>query len=276
MRVFFSLFCEHVSEGSYGRINLLDVLPQKQIAIPHVNYLFKGYIVVWISAESAKIKKKLNFYKPDGSLLNSFDFPKQPDDNLEKSICFPLIWPIDNYGEYKIEIIFEDGVNNYLRKFNVIKGDATSFNFDKEEIPPQIVLGSNDQIQAQDWFKKIFKKARKSILVIDNFWTTKELAYLLSEIKPEIILSLYTKNCRKIVQDAENVKMIHSNTNVKSSIKIHDRYICLDGDAEIWHIGSSLNYAGKKVTTINKVFAIEAIKKLKNEINAIFPGTFLV
>ena len=274
MRVFFTFFCEHASEGSYGRFNFQGVLPQKRIAIPHKNYAFKGYIVVWLSAETAKIKKKLNFYKPDGSLLNSFNFPEQPDDGLEKSICFPLIWTLDAYGNYKIEITFEDEIENYIREFSVIKGEAASLNFDREEIPPQIVLGVNDQTQARTWFKKIFKKARKSILVIDNFWTTKELAYLLSEIKPEIRLILYTKSDKRINQDAENVKVIHTDTIVKSSNKIHDRYICLDGDSEIWSMGSSLNYAGKKVTTINKLSSIEAIKKLKSETNSIFPDTF--
>ena len=39
-------------------------------------------------------------------------------------------------------------------------------------------------------------------------------------------------------------------------------------------MGSSLNYAGKKVTTINKLSSIEAIKKLKSETNSIFPDTF--
>lgn len=276
MRVFFTFFCEHVEEGSYGRLNFRGVLPQKQIAIPHVNYVFKGYIVICLSTETAKIKKKLNFYKSDDSLLNSFDFPEQLDDGLEKSICFPLIWPIKKFGRYKIEITFEDGVSNYLREFMVIEGGAASLNFDKEEIPPQIILGANDQVQAQDWFKKIFKKARKSILVIDNFWTTQELTYLLSEIKPGIELSLYTKSDRRIIQDAENVKNIHLKTTVKSSGKIHDRYICLDGDSEIWHIGSSLNHAGKRVTTINELSSIGAIKKLKDEINNIFPSTFIV
>lgn len=275
MRVFFTFFCEHVDEGSYGRINFHGVLPQKQLAIPHKNYVFKGYIVTWISSEAAKIKRKLNLYKSDDVLLSSFDFPEQPDDGLEKSMCFPLNWLIEDFGNYKIEIIFEDGEENYSREFKVIQGDAASLNFAKEEIPPQIILGANDQIQAQEWFKKIFKKAQKSIFVIDNFWTTKELAYLLHEIKPEIELSLFTKKDSRIITDARNVINLHQQTIVKSNNKIHDRYICIDGDSEVWNIGSSLNYAGKRLTTINKVSSIEAIKKLKAEINNIFPGTFL-
>lgn len=272
MRVYFTLFCEHVYPSSYGRADFKGVLPQKQIAIPHLPYGFKGSLVIDLSVEALSLKKKLNLYNAENDLLGSFDLPVLADSDMEKIVPFELVWEIEKYGKYRLEIIFEDGQETYSREFDVIKGDAASFNLAKEEIPHQIMLGINDLVQAQEWFKKIFKKARKTILVVDNFWTTKELGYLLSEIKPEIVLSLYTK--KEFVKDAEKVKVIHPNTEVKSSNKIHDRYICLDGDSEIWHIGASLNHAGKKVTTINKVTSLEAINKLKTEINGLFPKTF--
>ncbi len=274
MRVFFTLFCEHVSEGSYGRINLIGILPQKQIAIPHLRYVFKGYLVVWVSSETAKVNKKLNFYNPNNTLISSFDFPEHTDDDLEKSIYFPVNWPIDKLGEYLIEILFEDGEETYKREFNVVIGPAASLNLETGEIPPQIVLGGNDQIHAREWFKKIFRRAKKTILVIDNFWTTKELEYLLSEIKPEIKLVLFVKDQERRKKDTENVKLLHANTDIKTSTKIHDRYICLDEDSEIWQIGSSLNHAGGNIMTINKLTSIEAIQKLKSEVNNIFPDTF--
>jgi len=272
MRIYFTLFCEHISPSSYGRVDLTGVLPQKQMGIPHLPYIFKGDIAINLSVEALNLKKKLNLYNAENDLLGSFEIPAIAVSDMEKIVPFHLTWKIEKYGKYRLEIVFEDEKETYTREFDVIKGDAASLNLEKEEVPPQILLGTNDLTQAQDWLKKIFKKARKSILVVDNYWETKQLIYLLSEIKPEINLLLYTKKER--VKEAEKVRVFHSNTVVQSSNKIHDRYICLDGDSEIWHIGSSLNHAGKKVTTINKITHLEAINKLKQEINKLFPNTF--
>ena len=94
---------------------------------------------------------------------------------------------------------------------------------------------------------KILNKAKKEIIIIDNY-ADETLLEVISKIDKEIILITSKKllkdiDINKYNKQYHNLKVIINNT-------FHDRFIILDKD-KIYHLGSSINHLGNKTSSIN-------------------------
>lgn len=118
--------------------------------------------------------------------------------------------------------------------------------FDKKE---QLFF-PGETYDAYSEITNILKETKKELIIIDSY-ADKNLLDFVRNIKANIILitsdkvKISTLEIEKFNKQYNNLKVIKNNT-------FHDRYFIID-QQKFLHIGTSLNYAGDKVFTINKL-----------------------
>ena len=135
-------------------------------------------------------------------------------------------------------------------------------NFIDPDTYKHFLLMNGEKIEADVAYPKIYKSAKKSIYVVDNYIGLKTLELLrAAKDKTEIIVfSDNIKNKDMLTKSILNdFRKDYPNINLKLKIagkKYHDRYIAIDYETEnetIYHCGSSSKDAGNKVSSITKI-----------------------
>lgn len=135
-------------------------------------------------------------------------------------------------------------------------------NFIDPDTYKHFLLMNGDKIEADVAYTKIYKSAKKSIYVVDNYIGLKTLELLrAAKDKTEIIVfSDNIKNKDMLTKSILNdFRKDYPNINLKLKIagkKYHDRYIAIDYETEnetIYHCGSSSKDAGNKISSITKI-----------------------
>ena len=135
-----------------------------------------------------------------------------------------------------------------------------SDNFISDTDLKSLVVYRGQKFEADLAYIDIYKKAKKSIYVIDDYVNIKTL-HLLSHKKKGVHVVLFTENgfgrpgflTSSEVTDFENE---YPTLQIKPNQDCHDRFIVLDygtKDEKVFHCGASSKDAGKKVCAINAI-----------------------
>ena len=134
-----------------------------------------------------------------------------------------------------------------------------------KEIQPKQGIFFNGQIfDAYKFVSDIFRKAKKSIIIIDNYIDDTVLIHLTKK-KKRVKVSIYTDNISEQLKlDIKKFNKQYPIMKVKELKKFHDRFIIVDENT-VYHFGASLKDLGKKCFAFSKmdINTIEILKKLK-------------
>ena len=114
------------------------------------------------------------------------------------------------------------------------------------------IFFDGEYYDALSFLKKLFSKAQSKIILIDPYSNLDTLDYFKVK-KDSTEAYLYTSD-----KSALSNQEINAFNNQYGKLKIHinntfhDRFIILD-DKELYHLGTSLNYAGKKTFAVTKM-----------------------
>ncbi|MDT8337877.1 MAG: ORF6N domain-containing protein [Sulfurimonas sp.] len=98
---------------------------------------------------------------------------------------------------------------------------------------------------AYAFISELIRKAKKSIILIDNYCDETTLTHL-SKADPKVKITLLCKTISKQLKlDIEKYNAQYKNLEAKEFKSSHDRFLILD-EKEIYHIGASLKDLGKK------------------------------
>ena len=135
-------------------------------------------------------------------------------------------------------------------------------NFIDPETYKHFLLMNGDKIEADVAYTKIYKSAKKSIYVIDNYVGLKTLE-LLRAARDKTQIIVFSDNVKNKDMLTKNIlddfRKDYPNIDLKLKIagkKYHDRYIAIDHgtDNEAFYLcGASSKDAGNKVSTITKI-----------------------
>ena len=123
------------------------------------------------------------------------------------------------------------------------------------------VILNGEPFKADVAYQSIYRKANKSIIIIDDYIGVKTLRHLASA-KKNVTFTIISDNKgshplrRSEYEDFLSEYPDREVTYVKSAGKTHDRYIVLDYGArtmKVFLCGSSSKDSGKKITTIMQV-----------------------
>ena len=138
---------------------------------------------------------------------------------------------------------------NHINNKLIDHDDKLNYLFSKFDKKERLYL-NNKEYDAYSDIKEIFKESKKEIIVIDNY-VDKTFLDLIRNIKSKVIL--ITKTNSKLTKlDIEKYNKQYKNLTIIYTNKFHDRYFILDKKF-IYHCGSSINHAGSKVFSINKL-----------------------
>ena len=135
-------------------------------------------------------------------------------------------------------------------------------NFIDPDTYKHFLLMNGDKIEADVAYTKIYKSAKKSIYVIDNYIGLKTLE-LLRTAKDNVEVIIFSDNTRNKDMLTKNIlndfRRDYPNINLKMRIagkKYHDRYIAIDYGTEneaFYLCGASSKDAGNKISSITKI-----------------------
>ncbi|NOR45908.1 MAG: ORF6N domain-containing protein [Candidatus Delongbacteria bacterium] len=128
----------------------------------------------------------------------------------------------------------------------------------KDDLPEQGVFFQGEIFKAYKFVSNIFRSAKSSIVIIDNYIDDTVLTHLTKKNK-NVKVKILTKSISKQLKlDIDKFEKEHFAIEVKAYKKSHDRFIVID-DEIVYHFGASLKDLGKKLFGFSK-FEIDALK----------------
>ena len=146
-------------------------------------------------------------------------------------------------------LIEQNYINNLvLEDHNKIKKLENTFQRFEEKKQINEIYYKGQIYDAYSKIKDIFCLAKKELVIIDGY-ADKTVLDMIKSIKTKVLL--ITKEKNKLTNlDIEKYNRQYNNLKVIRSNDFHDRYFIIDKE-EVYHCGTSINYAGSKVFSIN-------------------------
>ena len=134
----------------------------------------------------------------------------------------------------------------------------------KDRIPDQGIFFEGQVFDAYNFVSDLFRKAEKSIVIVDNYVDDTVLFHL-TKIKKSVQVKIVTKSVSdQFKLDLNKFKDQYFTIEVKVSKVIHDRFIILDGEL-LYHLGASLKDLGRKLFGFTKMdkSGLRLLEKIK-------------
>ena len=168
------------------------------------------------------------------------------------------------------QALIEDDIRE-IKEQMITKADLSGFMqlFDDSIQSEEILILNGEPFKADVAYQKIYKSAKKSIIVIDDYIGVKTLHHLV-HAKPGVKLTIISDNKLRILKLSEyNDFLTEYPTKtvdfIRSMDRAHDRYIVLDNDTagmKVYHCGASSKDAGKSITTITRLSDVNGYKEM--------------
>ena len=138
----------------------------------------------------------------------------------------------------------------------------------------EILILNGEPFKADEAFQKIYKMAKKSVIMIDVYIGIKALSHL-THVKPGIKITIISDNkgyspLRLSEYTDFQTEYPGMNINfIKTLNKVHDRFIILDlglKSMRIYLCGSSSKDSGNRITAIVELKEINIYKSIINEL----------
>ena len=163
-----------------------------------------------------------------------------------------------------------------IKENMVTRTDLSDFMklFDSDIEQGEILILNGEPFKADLAYQKIYRLAKRKLMVIDDYISTKTLQHLLHSRSSVSLVVVSDNKARPPLRSAEYADFQKENPGrsigfFSSAGKVHDRYIILDcgtSDMKVYHCGASSKDAGKKITTITQVKDISAYKDMVKDL----------
>jgi hypothetical protein len=138
----------------------------------------------------------------------------------------------------------EKTVNEHEEKFKFLIQSST--------LPKEGIFYDGQIFDAYKFMAELVKKAKSSIVLIDNYIDENTLT-LLSKRAANISAIIYTANTSKqLTLDLQQHNAQYPKIEIKQFTKAHDRFLIIDRET-VYHIGASLKDLGKKWFAFSKI-----------------------
>lgn len=122
---------------------------------------------------------------------------------------------------------------------------------EKDTTPQQGVFFEGQLFDAHVFVSNLIKKAKKSLVLIDNYVDENTLV-LLSKRKNSASCVLYSKPKASLLKDLEKFNQQYPPIKFVENHGAHDRFLILDNDS-LYHFGASLKDLGRKCFAFSRM-----------------------
>lgn len=153
--------------------------------------------------------------------------------------------------------------NNFENLSREVK--QISLQLKTQELPKQGIFFDGQIFDAYVFTSDLIKKAKSSIMLIDNY-VDETVLTLLAKRQKDVTASIFTKSISKqLILDINKHNSQYPEIKVVEFRDAHDRFLLID-EAELYHFGASLKDLGIKWFAFSRMdsLANEVLKKLKN------------
>ena len=157
----------------------------------------------------------------------------------------------------KVESKQLEADDNFKKIFNAIEA--------KEIVPKQGIFFNGQIFDAYRFVSDLFRTAKKSIVIIDNYIDDTVLTHL-AKRHQNVIVTILTKSISKhLLLDVKKFNEQYPAIEIKEFNNAHDRFIIIDENT-VYHFGASLKDLGKKWFAFSKmeIGAVEMLGRLKS------------
>ena len=105
-------------------------------------------------------------------------------------------------------------------------------------------------------------------MIIDPYADAKALGFLLSKRENTKVLLVISSKSKLTQDDVMAFNLQYGGLVVKNDDSFHDRFIIIDNDV-LYHLGASLNYAGRKTFAVVKMSDTQLIASIVSRIKPI-------
>lgn len=117
----------------------------------------------------------------------------------------------------------------------------------------QYFISAGDNYKAKKLIWKLMSRATHSLAVVDTYLDDTIFDYIES-LNPEVAVQLLTGSKKPIFAPLyTSLKIRRPHIEAKVWADCHNRFLVIDGEQEIWDLGTSINHAGDKAFMIHKV-----------------------
>lgn len=122
----------------------------------------------------------------------------------------------------------------------------------KAELPKQVLFFDGQYYDAYDFISSLIRKAQSSIVLIDPFCDNRALKFL-SNRADGVSLTISKSSKAKLLDEEINLFIDqYGDIEIIENNDFHDRFLIIDQN-EVYSLGTSLNYAGKKTFVVTKI-----------------------
>jgi hypothetical protein len=153
--------------------------------------------------------------------------------------------------------------NNFENLSREVK--QISLQLKTQELPKQGIFFNGQIFDAYVFTSDLIKKAKSSIMLIDNY-VDETVLTLLAKRQKDVTASIFTKSISKqLLLDINKHNSQYPEIKLVEFRDAHDRFLLID-EAELYHFGASLKDLGKKWFAFSRMdtLAHEVLNKLKN------------
>ena len=143
---------------------------------------------------------------------------------------------------------------NYINLINKVESIDTRLTKIESEYTAESekVFVDGEYLDARVFIKELLSKATASIVVIDPYADAKALDFLSSKSDGTSLLLVVSTKAKLTQDDVNAFNLQYGGLVVKDDDSFHDRFILID-NRDLYHLGASLNYAGKKTFAITRL-----------------------
>ena len=140
--------------------------------------------------------------------------------------------------------------------------------FDQRLSDEELLILDGEPFKADIAYQKIYGKAKKSVIIVDDYVGPKTLRHL-AATKTKVTVTVISDNkggnALKLSDYNDFLTEYPGRTInfLKSLNRAHDRYIVIDNgskDMKLYHCGASSKDAGKRITTITRIIEMSTYK----------------
>ena len=155
---------------------------------------------------------------------------------------------------------------NYVNLINKVESiDKRLINLEKTNIEKEKIFFDGEIFDAKSFISQLIAKANNSIVLIDAYADIKALEFFKCK-NTGVSLTIYHSSKAKLSnQDIIDFNAQYGLCTNFVIDEFHDRFLVID-DKDLYHLGASLNYAGKRVFALTKMEDEEILELIKERL----------